>query len=749
MLALPPLFAEDGLNGPDVYSGCAPFAQKTVQNAGRAFHERFEARDSESGGSDDGEPFSPGTDDGKKFEKKKKDKSPKKEREDGNLKLPDFLEGDDLYELLESDPSVSQQDLRTAHRRLCLVHHPDKQGTDLTEEEKEAINVKFLKVQEAFDILSDLKKRRKYDSMADFDDAIPTTLKDGQDFYTVFEEAFKRNAKWSEEKPVPELGNSETKYDRVVKFYDFWRNFQSWRDLDLQIMEVEGDDCFQDLNQAECREERRWMERENAKLRTKFQKAERARIQRLTNAGEQNDPRVKAEKDRKLAEVEAKKAEKEAKRRAEEEEKAKKEAERAAQEKAAEEVRLAEKAAKDKEREAKKAKRSKLRKQVKDLNLKFLESKIDDFLISLELDDLESLSSSLKSASDAGEALAQAMRDGGFEPIIIPDVIPEVVKKKAEEPKLSPEEARKLEKEREKKQKERKAKQAIEDAEKAKQEEIDSVKRAEEKVVRDAKKAVENEKKEKERGQADKKEREAQKRAEQKKIKDAAAAEEKAVKDKENSLKRSEEQREKDRIEKEKEDKEKQEEITLLAFEKARKEQADSLEKLEWPAVIEIAKEAASHPSVAGAMAAAQKREGEEKLDALLACLGSFFALGVRPDKDALVLSSTLRNRVKKLRTKVRNAAGAGEFDIALPAGTKADEKALEKVVREAHDPVSVEEKEKEKEKENLPNEASPEKPKKSKAKAKGAPENEDLDDLLKEFGVTATDKKPKAKKKK
>merc|ERR1711904_46582 len=219
------------------------------------------------------------------------------------------------------DSSCSQEDLRKSYRKVCLVYHPDKQGPNLTEDEKEAINTKFLQVQEAFEILNDIKKRRKYDSMGDFDDSIPKGLEEDENFFEVFGQAFIRNSKWSEVKPVPTLGDAETPYARVTKFYDFWRNFDSWRDLDHKIIQELGEDCFHNLEEAECREERRWMERENAKLRTKFQKDERARILRLVERAEKNDPRVKAEKDRKLAEVEAKKAEKEAYKRAQEEEK--------------------------------------------------------------------------------------------------------------------------------------------------------------------------------------------------------------------------------------------------------------------------------------------------------------------------------------------------------------------------------------------------------------------------------------------
>lgn len=42
---------------------------------------------------------------------------------------------------------------------------------------------------------------------------------------------FKRNAVWSRKEPVPILGNKDTPYHKVEKFYKFWRSFDSWRDF--------------------------------------------------------------------------------------------------------------------------------------------------------------------------------------------------------------------------------------------------------------------------------------------------------------------------------------------------------------------------------------------------------------------------------------------------------------------------------------------------------------------------------------
>ncbi|CAK0864611.1 unnamed protein product [Prorocentrum cordatum] len=121
LLALPPL--EPGQDpGPLIVCGCAPFAKKEVQNAGHAFFEAYE-RQAGDGTEDsaDGDAQSPLAGDSPSGKKKRKEK---KEREDA-LKLPDSLKGEDLYALLELDAGASQDDLKKAYRKMCLVHHPE------------------------------------------------------------------------------------------------------------------------------------------------------------------------------------------------------------------------------------------------------------------------------------------------------------------------------------------------------------------------------------------------------------------------------------------------------------------------------------------------------------------------------------------------------------------------------------------------------------------------------------------------
>src|SRR3954470_15151473 len=63
----------------------------------------------------------------------------------------------DYYELLGEPRKAGQKEIRQAYRKLARKYHPDLNPGDKSAEEK------FKQIQEAYDVLSDTKKRQAYD----------------------------------------------------------------------------------------------------------------------------------------------------------------------------------------------------------------------------------------------------------------------------------------------------------------------------------------------------------------------------------------------------------------------------------------------------------------------------------------------------------------------------------------------------------------------------------------------------------
>ncbi|KAL3824773.1 hypothetical protein ACJIZ3_020802 [Penstemon smallii] len=285
---------------------------------------------------------------------------------------------------------ATEDQIRKSYRETALRHHPDKQASLLLAEvnevakqaKKDEIENHFKAIQEAYEVLIDPVRRRIYDSTDEFDDEVPSDCAP-QDFFKVFGPAFLRNGRWSVTQPIPTLGDDSTPFKEVDSFYDFWYSFKSWR-------EFPHADEF-DLEQAESRDHKRWMERQNAKLSEKARKEEYARIRILVDNAYKRDPRIarrkdelKAEKQRKKeAKILAKKAEEEAAARiVEEERRRKEEADKKAAEAASNQKKL-----REKEKKLLRKERTRLR----SLSTPILSG----HLLNLTDDDVEGLCSSL------------------------------------------------------------------------------------------------------------------------------------------------------------------------------------------------------------------------------------------------------------------------------------------------------------------------------------------------------------------
>ncbi|EOA20121.1 hypothetical protein CARUB_v10000399mg [Capsella rubella] len=312
---------------------------------------------------------------------------------------------------------ATEDQIRKSYREAALKHHPDKLATLLlaeeTEEAKQAkkdeIESHFKLIQEAYEILMDPLKRRIFDSTDEFDDEVPTDCAP-QDFFKVFGPAFKRNARWSSASHVPDLGDENTPLKEVDRFYSYWYGFKSWREF--------PEEEEHDIEQAESREEKRWMERENAKKSNKARKEEHARIRILVDNAHKKDIRIlKRKEEEKAMKLQMKEAKVMAKKKLEEEAAAAIEEEKRRKEeeaKRAAEAAQLHKRAKEKNKKLLQKERSRLRAlSAPVLSQKLLGISVDhveDLCMSLNTEQLRKLCDKMKNKE--GLALAKVLKNG-------------------------------------------------------------------------------------------------------------------------------------------------------------------------------------------------------------------------------------------------------------------------------------------------------------------------------------------------
>ena len=252
---------------------------------------------------------------------------------------------------------ATEEQIRIAHRRKVLKHHPDKKAA------QGALNEDgfFKCIQKAFELLLDPVRRRQFDSV-EAADVPPPTKKSQGDFIELWKPFFDAEARFSNKQPVPSLGTMESPKAEVDAFYSFWYNFDSWRSFDSD-QDVPDD--------TSNRDNKRYIEKKNKAARQKHKTDDIARLRRLVDEALSTDPRIKLFKEAEKKAKKQRKWEREAgARAAAEAEKAKEEAEKAAAEaeKAAKEARESGKKSKEAAKNAKKKNKRALRNSAKDVN---------------------------------------------------------------------------------------------------------------------------------------------------------------------------------------------------------------------------------------------------------------------------------------------------------------------------------------------------------------------------------------------
>ena len=322
---------------------------------------------------------------------------------------------------------ASEDQIKKAHRKKVLKHHPDKKAASGKEESDQF----FKCIQRATDILLDPVKRRQFDSVDEAADVEPPTKKEVQkksgNFYKLVGAVFESEARFSKDPNVPKLGDENSSREHVEHFYNFWYNFDSWRTFEYLDEDVPDDN--------ENRDQKRHVERKNNNARKKRKTEDTQRLRKLVDDTLAMDERIKKFRQEGNKAKNAKRIEKEA---------AEKAAKEAAEVKKAEDERLrkeqevAEKAAKEEGKKAKEAAKNAAKKNkrvirgaTKDANY-FVDGEPPATQIGAALNDTDALILKL----DNEELAAMALKLQGKDKSTIKDVFAEKVKSLVDEGKV-------------------------------------------------------------------------------------------------------------------------------------------------------------------------------------------------------------------------------------------------------------------------------------------------------------------------
>ncbi|KAI9446472.1 DnaJ-domain-containing protein [Lactarius indigo] len=124
----------------------------------------------------------------------------------------------DLYAVLGVEPAASQEEIKKAYRKLALIYHPDKHAT-AAEGAKLAASRKFQQVGFAYAVLSETKRRAKYDATGSTEEGFE--LAEGEDGWQAYFEALLESvtkAKLDEMKK--EYQGSHEEIDDLKKAYE-------------------------------------------------------------------------------------------------------------------------------------------------------------------------------------------------------------------------------------------------------------------------------------------------------------------------------------------------------------------------------------------------------------------------------------------------------------------------------------------------------------------------------------------------
>ncbi|KAF9447044.1 DnaJ-domain-containing protein [Macrolepiota fuliginosa MF-IS2] len=209
---------------------------------------------------------------------------------------------------------ATPEQIKFAHRRKVLRHHPDKKVSSAAPPTNplqfSATNTNddafFKCISKAHEVLNHPEKRRQFDSVdpefIEWEEDLPISSVKNQkslDFIKTFVPIFEEYSRFSRVQPVPGLGHIDSTKAEVEGFYDFWYNFDSWRSFEWWDKEInEGSDN---------RDDKRYTEKKNKSERARRKKEDTAKLRGLVDLTLGLDPRIKRIKQEEKEAREAKK----------------------------------------------------------------------------------------------------------------------------------------------------------------------------------------------------------------------------------------------------------------------------------------------------------------------------------------------------------------------------------------------------------------------------------------------------------
>ncbi|BGP55775.1 Zuotin [Rhodotorula sphaerocarpa] len=180
---------------------------------------------------------------------------------------------------------ADQEQIKKAHRRKVLRHHPDKKANAGGSANDDSF---FKCIAKAMETLSNPEKRRQFDSV---DPAVPDEFPEKEEttdanFFELWAPVLERAGRFSRRQPAPALGDLDTPKADVEAFYDFFYNMDSWRSFEYEDKDApEG---------ADSRDEKRYQEKKNKAERDRKKKEDNTRRRTMIDTALALDPRIKA-----------------------------------------------------------------------------------------------------------------------------------------------------------------------------------------------------------------------------------------------------------------------------------------------------------------------------------------------------------------------------------------------------------------------------------------------------------------------